>query len=112
MDVRLPALPATTTELIAQLRDAIRYQSALETEADLPDVQCAMVSLLYAEQAIARIPDFLEPADYLRRYVQLLENRYSRIQAEDAGEYGSGRDALGAIIEAGNRLLVDHPIAV
>lgn len=95
----------TTQELIAALRSLIQRMHAQELEADLPDVQCAMVSLLYAEQALGKIPDHLESRDFLLRYMQLLENRYSRLEAEDAGEYGSGRDVLGTIIETGHRWL-------
>jgi len=98
-------LPESTLELVGYLRNLIARQATLETEADLPDLQCGMVSLLYAEQALAKVNVEVPPAEYLRRYTQLLENRYSRLQAEDAGEYGSGRDALGAIIEVGAWML-------
>lgn len=97
--------PASTQNLVAHFKSLIAQQEAREIEADLPDLQCGMVSLLYAQQALGNISADLTPSDYLRRYVQLLENRYSRIQAEDAGEYGSGRDALAEIIEAGYRML-------
>jgi hypothetical protein len=94
----------STQNLVAHFKSLIAQQEALEIEADLPDLQCGMVSLLYARQALGNISADLAPADYLRRYAQLLENRYSRIQAEDAGEYGSGRDALAEIIEACSQL--------
>lgn len=98
-------LPEHTPELIDQLAQWIHRLGEQELEADLPDVQCAMVSLLYAEQALGKLPNTLAPKDFLRRYVQLLENRYSRLEAEDAGEYGSGRDVLGTIIEQSLRRL-------
>lgn len=96
--------PTSTQNLVAHFKNLIAQQEAREIEADLPDLQCGMVSLLYAQQALDNVSADLPPDAYLSSYIQLLENRYSRIQAEDAGEYGSGRDALAEIIEAGSRL--------
>jgi len=40
--------PAEIMNLITRLKEIIERQVRLEREGDLPDVQCAMVSLLYA----------------------------------------------------------------
>jgi len=98
--------PAEIMNLITRLKEIIERQVRLEREGDLPDVQCAMVSLLYAEQALDKVHASLSPQEFLRQYIALLENRISRLDAEDAGEYGSGRDSLGSVIDAAERLLL------
>lgn len=89
------------------LRDRIEKQGRMEREGDLPDLQCAMASLLYAVQALDKVHSSLGPAEFLRAYMALLENRMSRLEAEDAGEYGSGRDSIGYIVHYAEDLLTE-----
>jgi hypothetical protein len=97
----------TTLQIITSLREFIQRQEELEHEGDLPDVQWAMVSLQYAREALARVsPDHI-PRDFLRHYLQLLENRVHRLTDEDGGEYGSGRDALGMVARQAELLMED-----
>ena len=94
----------TTNELIEEMRSRIKDQFTLELESDLPDVNCAMTSLDYAKHALDKVWSGNSPDEFMRRYIQVLENRFSRLLDEDSGEYGSGRAALGFVIYAAEEL--------
>ncbi|HSQ42481.1 MAG TPA: hypothetical protein VLM37_09400 [Fibrobacteraceae bacterium] len=98
----------TTLQIIDALREFILRQEELEREGDLPDVQWAMISLQYAREALSRVSPQHPPRDFLRHYLQLLENRSNRLTDEDGGEYGSGRDALGMVISQAELLMEER----
>lgn len=88
----------TTAELIEAIRLILDERQAIEEESELPDAGFAQVSLDFARSNLGRLWPGNPPRLFLERYVQILENRFRRLTDEDSGEYGSGRDALGAIL--------------
>lgn len=87
-----------TPELIAQIRHILNERQIIEEDSDLPDAGFALISLDFARMNLERIWPGNPPQQFLDRYIQILENRFRRLTDEDSGEYGSGRDALGAIL--------------
>lgn len=88
----------TTTDLVLEIRRIIEECRKLEEDNDLPDSGFALVSLDYADACLDKLWIGNAPKEFLERYVQILENRFRRLTDEDAGEYGSGRDALGNVL--------------
>lgn len=87
-----------TPELISEIRRILTVRQAIEEDSDLPDAGFALVSLDFARTNLDRLWPGNPPRQFLERYIQILENRFRRLTDEDSGEYGSGRDALGAIL--------------
>lgn len=107
----METIPTNTQQLIELLGKMIDRQIQIELDGELPDMQWAMISMQYAKESLNNVWSGNTPEDYLRKYVKVLENRYNRIQDEDSGEYGSGRDALGAIIFAVEQILLSAGVA-
>ncbi len=87
-----------TPALVLEIRHIIEDCRKLEEDNDLPDSGFALVSLDFAEANLDKLWVGNPPKEFLDRYVQILENRFRRLTDEDAGEYGSGRDALGNVL--------------
>jgi len=107
----METIPTNTQQLIELLGKMIDRQIQIELDGELPDMQWAMISMQYAKESLNNVWSGNTPEDYLRKYVKVLENRYNRIQDEDSGEYGSGRDALGTIIFAVEQILLSAGVA-
>jgi len=80
------------------LREIIAQQVTSELDSEMPDMQCALTSLAFANSSLDKFWEHSTAEDFLTRYRQVLENRFRRLTEEDAGEFGSGRDALGVIL--------------
>lgn len=100
-----PLKTPTSSILIAELDTILDQLIAEELESELEDNQKGVISLYYAKEHLHQINPDQDPQVLLQKWVKVLENRYFRLTDEDAGEYGSGRDALGmAISLAENRM--------
>lgn len=88
----------STQELIEAIQGILAERQSIEEDSDLPDAGFALVSLDFARANLSQLWPGNPPRQFLDRYIQILENRYRRLTDEDSGEYGSGRDALGAIL--------------
>lgn len=85
--------------LIEELRQWIQLQRQEELQSDLPDAHFADISLQFAQESLQKVWIGNSPKQFLIHYRQILENRFRRLTDEDSGEFGSGRDALGTLLE-------------
>ncbi|NLB62731.1 MAG: hypothetical protein GX801_01315 [Fibrobacter sp.] len=87
-----------TQQLISELHGQIDKFIAMELKSTLDDMQLGMASLYSAKNQIDFLDPRIAPIDFLRLWIKAMENRQFRLLDEDAGEYGSGRDALDQVL--------------
>ncbi len=85
--------------LVQELLQLIQLQRHEELQSELPDAHFADISLQFAQESLQKVWIGNNPHQFLIHYRQILENRFRRLTDEDSGEFGSGRDALGTLLE-------------